>query len=365
MYLVFKFKKKVFVTISILLISSILFSVFAYVYKNNTDSLYVFKDNGDSYIKWVDFNIPLKFMKEALELDIDSHKNNEPVKLNWIELLALLSAKNYGKFSKCDLSDLNKIAEELKSGKSCDDILGETKNYSYYLEAYNAVLGGFVGEYETQVSQIDSNEPLWEKHYGLKASSPIAKGYSYSDYDDFGASRSYGYKRKHLGHDLMASVGTPVMAVESGIIEVLGWNQYGGWRIGIRSFDGIRYYYYAHLRQNRPFAEGMEVGKIVMAGDVIGYVGHTGYSTTENTNGFSQSHLHIGMQLIFDDSQKDGVNQIWIDLYDITRLLSSSRVKTIRNEETKEHMREYGFREEIPENHFKLDSSPPGDSTDG
>ncbi len=47
----------------------------------------------------------------------------------------------------------------------------------------------------------------------------------------------------------MGSIGTPIIAVESGTIEALGWNQYGGWRIGIRSFDKKRYYYYAHLRK--------------------------------------------------------------------------------------------------------------------
>ena len=44
----------------------------------------------------------------------------------------------------------------------------------------------------------------------------------------------------------MGSIGTPIIAVESGTIEHLGWNQYGGWRIGIRSNDKKRYYYYAH-----------------------------------------------------------------------------------------------------------------------
>ena len=91
------------------------------------------------------------------------------------------------------------------------------------------------------------------RKYGLKVFSPIAKNFPYSDYDDFGASRSYGFKRKHLGHDMMGQVGTPVIAVESGYVEALGWNQYGGWRIGIRSFDKKRYYYYAHLRKDYPY----------------------------------------------------------------------------------------------------------------
>ena len=63
----------------------------------------------------------------------------------------------------------------------------------------------------------------------------------------------------------MSNVGSPVMAVESGIITNLGWNQYGGWRVGIRSLDGKRYYYYAHLRKDHPYAEGITEGKLVNA----------------------------------------------------------------------------------------------------
>ena len=71
---------------------------------------------------------------------------------------------------------------------------------------------------------------------------------------------------------MLSSVGTPVVAVESGIITHLGWNQYGGWRIGIRSLDGKRYYYYAHLRKGHPYAPGLDEGVLVRAGDLIGYV---------------------------------------------------------------------------------------------
>ena len=121
---------------------------------------------------------------------------------------------------------------------------------------------------------------------------------------------------------MMAQTGTPVIAIESGVAETLGWNQYGGWRIGIRSHDKKRYYYYAHLRQNRPYAEGLEEGDTVQAGDVIGYVGHTGYSTQENVNNIAVSHLHLGLELIFDESQKESDNEIWVDLYALTQLLS-------------------------------------------
>jgi murein DD-endopeptidase MepM/ murein hydrolase activator NlpD len=131
----------------------------------------------------------------------------------------------------------------------------------------------------------------------------------------------------------MGSIGTPIIAVESGYVEACGWNAYGGWRIGIRSFDGRRYYYYAHLRKGHPYNDIYE-GKIVNAGDVIGYLGMTGYSTREDTNNINTPHLHYGLQIIFDKSQKDGSNQIWVDMYEITRFLYVQRsgIRKIGNE---------------------------------
>src|SRR5690606_29541663 len=112
---------------------------------------------------------------------------------------------------------------------SIDDLTKDMKYYNYYYEAYSAVLGGMVGRYQIEVK--DESAPggkRWEEKYGLKAFLPIAKYYPYSHFDDFGVSRSYGFRRKHLGHDMMGQVGTPIIAVESGYVEALGWNQYGG-----------------------------------------------------------------------------------------------------------------------------------------
>lgn len=299
-----------------------------------------------SNLKWVDFDIPAEFMRRAMDIDIASHENEEEAPVNWIELLAYVAAKNGGKFSKAKKSEIDKTANEIKNGKSIAEMTDGMKHYSYYLEAYTAVLGGLVGEYE------EKSGDGYALKYGLRAFLPIAKGYGYNHYDDFGVGRNYGYNRKHLGHDMMALVGTPVIAVESGVVEEAGWNQYGGWRLGIRSFDGMRYYYYAHLRQNRPFAEGIERGKTVMAGEVIGYVGRTGYSRKENVNGITESHLHWGLQLVFDEAEKEGVNQVWIDLYEITRFLASKRSETVRNAETKEHSAVKPLRVTVPEEHF-------------
>ncbi|HHW49437.1 MAG TPA: M23 family metallopeptidase [Clostridiaceae bacterium] len=299
--------------------------------------------NGE-FITWVDFNVPYKALYKAMKMDIDSQ--DKPVKLNWIEMLAYLAAKNGGNFKNYKDKDLENLAEMLNSGKTIEELTANLKHYPYYYEAYSAVLSGFLGEYEIEVPDENAEGgKRWERRYGLKAFSPIAKHFPYHHYDDFGSSRSYGFKRIHLGNDLMGQVGTPIIAVEGGIVEAMGWNQYGGWRIGIRSHDTKRYYYYAHLRKNFPYHKSLKVGSVVKAGDVIGYLGRTGYSRTENVNNIRQPHLHFGMQLIFDESQKEGKNEIWIDVYHIVRLLSHNRSEVVKDPVTKDYNRVYDIRE--------------------
>lgn len=297
------------------------------------------KQEEKKYIKWIDYNVPLEVMEKTAKIDIDSHTKKEQVKLNWIELISYLGAKYGGNFEQFKQKDLDDIVERLKNGENINEITKDMKLYSYYIEAYTAILKEFIGNY--QIETIDENKnKVYKEKYGIKAFLPIAKNYGFSHYDDFGNSRSYGYKRVHLGNDLMGSIGTPIIAVESGIIEACGWNQYGGWRIGIRSFDKKRYYYYAHLRKNHPYAKDICEGKVVKAGEVIGYLGMTGYSTKENTNNINIPHLHFGMQIIFDESQKDGVNQIWIDVYQIVNFLKKNKSEVYKAyEDTKDYER--------------------------
>lgn len=300
------------------------------------------KENGTAeekkYIKWVDFDVSAEALKEAARLDVESYESDMPVK--WTELLALYAARSGGSFGKYKTGVLEAVLKEAReksvSVESVGNSLENAKTYRYYKEAYEAVLNGMLGEYEVDVKQEDGSIATVKK-YGIKAFSPIAKGYYYNDFDDFGASRSYGYKRKHLGHDMMGSVGTPIIAMESGYVEVAGWNQYGGWRIGIRSYDGKRYYYYAHLRKDHPFCDMYE-GKHVTAGDVIGYLGMTGYSSKENVNNINVPHLHVGMELIFNPEQKDGYCQIWINMYELTQFLSGYRSAVIKDEASGEYI---------------------------
>ena len=266
-------------------------------------------------IKWVDFQIPYESLRYAMNVDITTFDQEKHI--SWIDILALAGCKTGG---KCGLSSVKQAAQDLKSDKFPEELLGNLdKYYDYYHNAYSAVLGGMLGSFAIE------KDGQWIPTYGLKAFSPVAAGYGYSHCDDFGASRSFGFARKHLGHDMMGGLGTPIVAVEGGVVEAMGWNRYGGWRIGIRSFDSKRYYYYAHLQKDKPFAEGLQVGDLVQAGDLIGFMGRTGYSDKENTNNIETVHLLFGMQLIFDESQKECLSEIWIDCYDIVRLLESHR----------------------------------------
>ena len=353
------------------------------------------------YIKWVEFDVPSAALKKAYELDVSTYEQD--VHLNWIELLAYLATSYGGDFSKYKAKDMEELAAQLTDKSTTMEALtAERKHYAYYLEAYTAVLGGLVGEYEietlveentekmnssltespgaakapdksaaeendstkapdndaaedggiTEEPEESTVEKVWEKKYGLKAFNPIARGYEYSDSDDFGNSRSYGYKRKHLGHDMFGQTGTPVIAIESGYVEAIGWNKYGGWRLGIRSFDQKRYYYYAHLRQNFPYNKSLKEGSVVTAGDVIGYMGHTGYSETENVNNIKLTHLHWGLQLIFDESQKEGSSEIWVNCYELTKFLTQKRCTTVKDESTKEYSRVYQMKDPAVEEYL-------------
>lgn len=120
--------------------------------------------------------------------------------------------------------------------------------------------------------------------------------------DGYGAGRSYGGERKHEGIDIMSSINVPgylkIRSVSDGVVEKKGWLELGGYRIGIRSESGI-YYYYAHLDH---YAEKIEEGMHISAGDIIGYMGDTGYGP-EGTRGQFDVHLHFGIYVDKEDGE--------------------------------------------------------------
>jgi len=98
----------------------------------------------------------------------------------------------------------------------------------------------------------------------------------------------------HNGIDIFGEKGTPVVAMVSGTVERIGWNDAGGWRVGIRGDDG-KYYYYAHLDGYSPALSGSDgkgegvAGKRVEAGQHIGALGDSGEAKG------TSPHLHFGV----------------------------------------------------------------------
>ncbi len=108
---------------------------------------------------------------------------------------------------------------------------------------------------------------------------PVAGGAHYGH--DFGNFR--GDTGFHQGSDLFAPEGTPLVAVQSGELHNVGWNRLGGWRLWIEDVNG-NWFYYAHLSAFSPTSID---GGHVNAGDVVGFVGHTGDAVG------TPSHLHF------------------------------------------------------------------------
>ena len=80
----------------------------------------------------------------------------------------------------------------------------------------------------------------------------------------------------HLGVDYAAPLGTPIKAAGNGVIVACRTKKGNGRYIQIRHTNAEYETYYLHLSR---YAKGMKVGRKVTQGDVIGYVGATGYAT--------------------------------------------------------------------------------------
>lgn len=117
---------------------------------------------------------------------------------------------------------------------------------------------------------------------------PLYTDYSYRS--TWGDARGWGGNRIHEGCDLFSHYGTPVRSVCYGYIEVMGWNRFGGWRVGIRDLNNV-YHYYAHLGG---FNKKFKINDIVKPGDTVGWVGSSGYGKP-GTQGKFPPHLHYGM----------------------------------------------------------------------
>jgi len=90
----------------------------------------------------------------------------------------------------------------------------------------------------------------------------------------------------HEALDIIAPRGTPVLAVDDGIVRKLFTSRYGG--LTVYQFDPSEMYcyYYAHLDR---YAEGLKQGAFLRRGGLVGYVGTTGNAAK------TIPHLHFAV----------------------------------------------------------------------
>lgn len=130
--------------------------------------------------------------------------------------------------------------------------------------------------------------------------------------DSWMQSRTFGGNRGHEGCDIMASINQrgyyPIVSVSDGKVEKIGWLSQGGYRIGVRSKNGA-YFYYAHLYD---YARDFKEGDTVTAGELLGFMGDSGYSDVEGTVGKFDVHLHFGIYLNDAEGKEFSVNSYCI-----------------------------------------------------
>lgn len=141
----------------------------------------------------------------------------------------------------------------------------------------------------------------------------IRKGYTYEN--GWKQSRTYNGNRLHYGIDIMAEEHKPgqieVVSMTDGVIENIGWNPTGGYRVGVRSPGGA-YFYYAHLDENPVH---LQKGDKIYAGDLIGRMGDTGYGE-EGTRGQFPVHLHVGIAVKTADQV-----EFWMNPYPLLKYM--------------------------------------------
>ena len=110
-------------------------------------------------------------------------------------------------------------------------------------------------------------------------------GVMYRDLEDSWHAPRDGGVRLHTGIDIFAPLGTPIVAVEDGIISYIGDQPKGGHCLWLTTESGTAFYY-AHLDR---WAAGIYEGMEVQTGDLLGYVGNTGNAI------HTPSHLHFAI----------------------------------------------------------------------
>lgn len=177
------------------------------------------------------------------------------------------------------------------------------------LDEYLKLLYRYYPQDIQEIAGIES--AVWEDLQYFPVPLPEALELDTSFENSWMFARSFGGERGHEGTDIMASVNErgryPVVSMTDGVIEKIGWLTLGGYRVGIRSPSG-GYYYYAHLYD---YAKDFQEGDTVKAGELLGFMGDSGYGE-EGTTGQFAVHLHVGVYVNDKEGGEMSLNPYWM-----------------------------------------------------
>jgi murein DD-endopeptidase MepM/ murein hydrolase activator NlpD len=141
------------------------------------------------------------------------------------------------------------------------------------------------GQRQRLQDQLSQQEVAWQTALLQRPgyAFPVAGAHNFTD--TFGAARSD--VPVHVGNDLFAAFGTPIVAVADGRLYRVGTLKISGNRLWLRDKKGYRYFY-CHLSD---FAAAAYNGADVHAGEVIGFVGNTGDAEP------TPPHLHFEVHM--------------------------------------------------------------------
>ncbi len=287
-------KGKILIVASILVLASINILLLSYIhttlsYQNMIRKLHTLDVNMELFRS-------MEFKEDTLTMLLSDSDKKHTDKIENITLSMMLNSYTC---TKKGVSKYQKLSETMV------DKVNETKLYQKLYERYKIIL--------SDIQYFPVPEDLGKK-------------YLVSYENSWGNPRTYGGDRRHEGTDIMANENTrgiyPVVSVSDGVIENKGWLEQGGYRIGVRSESGA-YYYYAHLYS---YAPDLEIGDKVLAGQLLGFMGDTGYSKVEGTTGNFDVHLHFGIYYM------EGNDEISVNPYYILKYLEQYKLSYVFGE---------------------------------
>lgn len=260
--------------------------------------------------------------------------------LKWLLLTILLISLNLGllvgirnrsQVSKITTEDLE--SDKFRKQQCCEEFLDQLAHCKESDTARVLTISMLMQDYEPQKlltddrllalyksreyrQMLDAYEAVWSDAECF----PVVSEVAFWE-DTWMSARDYGGHRQHEGCDIFGQKDIsgyyPVCSMTKGTVEKIGWLPLGGYRIGIRASQG-GYYYYAHLDS---YEREFQVGDFVSAGEILGYMGNSGYGK-EGTTGKFPVHLHLGIYIQTTTNRELSVNP-----YGVLRYIYKKNVK--------------------------------------